>query len=395
MDDAPESRDALLLGLADSSSTITKTVIGRLYDNMPSYRGVPRVQLSESIGQIIELVTEVVRSGTVPAPDEIVQARTSAAARARQDVPVQDIMRAFRFTIGGIHEALQQLVAAQGLPATEMVLVTDALWRFSDAYTASQIVAFQTAVIDRALNRARHSQQLLRDLADGVDDHAALLRSARELGLRIDVTHAAVRARSHDGDEADRLRLELERDARRRGSSALFAVVGNELLGVSSVRPALTDASHLVAVGEQVDLLDAAASFRSADTARAAASLVKATGVVTAAELSWRMAALHASQANAIIAGRYLDPLRGQGRFGQLIEDTLRAYLAADRSIPRAARSIPVHVNTLRYRLRRFEELTGQSLDSTTTIVELCWALEITARMSSVGAATGQPVRPR
>ncbi|WP_165759601.1 PucR family transcriptional regulator [Rathayibacter oskolensis] len=390
-----ESRDTLLAGLAETSSTITKTVIGRLYDNMPSYRVVPREQLSESIGQIIALVTEVVRSGTVPAPDEIVQARTSAAARSRQDVPVQDIMRAFRFTIGGIHEELHRLVAAQDLPATEMVLVTDVLWRFSDAYTASQIAAFQTAVVDRALNRARHSQQFLRDLADGVDDHAALQRSARELGLRIDVTHAAVRARSRDGDEADRLRRELEQDARRRGGSALFAVVGNELLGVTDIRPALLDASHLVAVGEHVGLLDAAASFRSAEIARAAASLVNTTGVVAAAELSWRLAAVHAGQANVILADRYLEPLRSQGTFGQMIEDTLRAYLAADRSIPRAARSIPVHANTLRYRLRRFEELTGQSLDSTTTIVELSWALEITARMAAGGAATTQPARPR
>lgn len=389
MDEPPASRATLATGLASTSSTITKTVIGRLYDNMPSYRVVPREQLSTSIGEIITLVMEVVRTGIVPAPEEIVQARASAAVRARQDVPVQDIMRAFRFTIGGIHEALHELVAAQGLAATEMVLVTDALWRFSDAYTASQIAAFQTAVVDRALLRARHSQQFLSDLADGIDDHAALQRSARELGLRVDATHAAVRARAKDGDEADRLRLELERDARRRGGSALFAVVGNDVLGVTDVRPVLTDVSHLVGVGEHVGLLDAAASFRSAEVARAAASLLRTTGVVTAAELSWRSAAVHADQANVILVRRYLEPLRSQGTFGQLIEDTLRTYLAADRSIPRAARSIPVHPNTLRYRLRRFEELTGQHLDATTTIVELSWALEITARMTAAGP--GQP----
>jgi putative transposase len=34
-----------------------------------------------------------------------------------------------------------------------------------------------------------------------------------------------------------------------------------------------------------------------------------------------------------------------------------------------------VHVNTLRYRLSRFEELTGRSLQDTDTIVELSCVL--------------------
>lgn len=380
-----DSKGALLDALSESAATVTSTVIGRLYDNMPSYRVVPREQLAESIRQIISLVTDVVRTGVVPDPEDIVQARTSAAARARQDVPVQDVIRAFRFTIGGVHEALLQLVASRGFPAAEVVVVTDTLWRFSDAYTTSQIAVFQTTVVDRALNRVRRSQQFLRDLSDGADDQASLQRTARELGLRFDVTHAAVRSRPADSDVADRLRVELEQDARRRGSSALFVVIGNDLLGITDVRPRLVDSTECVAVGEYVDLAEMSASFRSAEVARSASELLCLAGVLTTAELSWKMAAVQSREVNATLTARYLQPLRSQGKFGQMIEDTLRAYLAADRSIPRAARGIPVHPNTLRYRLRRFEELTGQSLDSTATIVELSWALEVTARMEGGG----------
>jgi putative transposase len=39
-------------------------------------------------------------------------------------------------------------------------------------------------------------------------------------------------------------------------------------------------------------------------------------------------------------------------------------------------------VNTLRYRLSRFEEATGFSLADTDTIIELAWALETAARPS-------------
>ena len=39
--------------------------------------------------------------------------------------------------------------------------------------------------------------------------------------------------------------------------------------------------------------------------------------------------------------------------------ETLRAYLEGSRSIEAAARTLFVHANTVRYRLRRITELTG------------------------------------
>ncbi|MFE9450123.1 helix-turn-helix domain-containing protein [Streptomyces sp. NPDC006739] len=53
----------------------------------------------------------------------------------------------------------------------------------------------------------------------------------------------------------------------------------------------------------------------------------------------------------------------------------MRDYLERGRHVREVARSAHVHVNTVRYRLRRFEELTGTSLDAPDTAVELSWAL--------------------
>ena len=47
------------------------------------------------------------------------------------------------------------------------------------------------------------------------------------------------------------------------------------------------------------------------------------------------------------------------------------------------ARALHVHPNTLRHRLKRFEELTGASLRNATEVMELWWALE---RRRLVGA---------
>jgi putative transposase len=72
---------------------------------------------------------------------------------------------------------------------------------------------------------------------------------------------------------------------------------------------------------------------------------------------------------------RYLRPLQEIGPFGDQVVEALRSYLRHERSIPLTATALRVHVNTLRYRLSRFEELTGRSLQHTDTVVELALAL--------------------
>ena len=380
-----EPLDILLAELKAGSTEIQETVIARLYENMASYRDVPRDQLAVSIAQIVNLAVDVVRIGVVPAPQDIHQARISASARSQQNVPVQDVMRAFRFTIGGIHEALLRLSGSQGFPPAEMVALTDILWRFSDAYTANQVAVFQSAEIDRVLSRVRRTQQFLSRLVEGHGGEPEQSRSAAEFGLRSDADYAAVRARSVDADTADRLRLGLERDARRRRYTALYAIIGNDLLGVTDTVPELEFANDdLASIGTFTNLAGVATSFQSAEIALSTAEALGTSGLVAASGLSWKMAAVQSSEVNQLLFDRYLRPIRSQGVFGGLIEDTVRAYLAEDRNIPRAARSIPVHVNTLRYRLRRFEELTGRDLDVTSTIVEVSWALEVTARLASM-----------
>ncbi|WP_369077196.1 helix-turn-helix domain-containing protein [Symbioplanes lichenis] len=62
------------------------------------------------------------------------------------------------------------------------------------------------------------------------------------------------------------------------------------------------------------------------------------------------------------------------------------------RSSSRILSTIPVHVNTLRYRLRRFAELTGRSLDATDTLIEASFALTAsTGTMKPVPAPDARP----
>lgn len=79
------------------------------------------------------------------------------------------------------------------------------------------------------------------------------------------------------------------------------------------------------------------------------------------------------------LSRRVLGPvleLEESGR--RMLLDTLTEWLAADGNAARAAVALNCHRNTVLYRLRRLEQLTGRSVTSPRNMVELALALEAT-----------------
>jgi hypothetical protein len=75
---------------------------------------------------------------------------------------------------------------------------------------------------------------------------------------------------------------------------------------------------------------------------------------------------------------RLLGPLRAYDALHRSdLEATLEAFLACSTSWTRCAEQMHVHVNTLRYRIARIEELTGRSLADLETQVDLFLALRL------------------
>ena len=96
-------------------------------------------------------------------------------------------------------------------------------------------------------------------------------------------------------------------------------------------------------------------------------------GAFSLADLSIRPAILADEALGDAFAERHLAPLAG---LGMELEDTLRTYLDQGMRIEDTARTLHVHANTLRHRLKRFEETTGTNLRDPRAVVELWWALE-------------------
>ena len=61
---------------------------------------------------------------------------------------------------------------------------------------------------------------------------------------------------------------------------------------------------------------------------------------------------------------------------GAQLVPSVRAWLAHDRQTGEAAAALHVHPNTLAYRVRRFEELSGRSLRPPPDLAEVWMALQ-------------------
>jgi len=157
------------------------------------------------------------------------------------------------------------------------------------------------------------------------------------------------------------------RRATRREADVLVGIQGDRLvvflsgdgdLGavVTSLLPRFGPGPVVVGPPAQ-DLADCARSARAALAGlQAAAAWANAPRPVQADELlPERVLVGDATARRQLVARAYAPLAAGQGA----LLDTLTAYLGTGRSLEAAARSLYVHPNTVRYRLRRVAEITG------------------------------------
>lgn len=364
--------------LAGDRVLLTERTTSQVYRELKTYQGVPTSSLQAAIQRNINTALRALRTGVEPAPGELPEAEITVRERARQGVPVEDMMRAYRINIGVVQRRFLELAALSDVPAELVLEGARLLWSVSDAFTTRVAQVYQELSVENALQDAHRRSDFVRSLLVGTVDPAELVRGCVLYGLDPGARYLAVRARPGRLGGVEELRRRLERSGAAPNKSALVGVLGGDCVGVVARRP--PDGRGWVAgIGAEVLLAEIAGSFRTATRVLEAASRLRPSGVFGLGDLSWRLAAVTDDEVGRYLVEKYLVPLRAEGEFGQVVEDTVRAYLDNGLSIGRTAATLVIHVNTLRYRLRRFGEITGAPLTSIDAIVELAWALELGA----------------
>lgn len=394
MDSAGDPRLRALLADLESDAAILEDTVAELRATIPGYEDIPAESVRASARRNLALSIRTLRDGRAPDPEQIEEPRTLMEERMRQGVSIVSVLAGFRLSMSVILRHLLDLAPRHGVPPERALDFSTLLWALGDAFTTQAVVVHRDRSIAQAVADSARRTHWIRDAVIGGLDRTALLAGAGTYDLPLDRPVRAVRAtasRAAGGDPAER----LQQWAERVGVRLLTAPRGEGAVGIllDDVGPAAPASGLTIALGSAAPLTEVGESFTVASRVLEAAHRVGWTGVVDVDALSWRMGIQSSPETTRLLLDRHVAPVVAEGPFGELVLEALGAYLDHGLNIPNAAASIPVHVNTLRYRLKRYRELTGGNVQDLETLIEASWALAAHRPPGSSLPATKDPPR--
>jgi hypothetical protein len=299
--------------------------------------------------------------------------------RARQGVPLETVLRAYR--LGG-RVMWDRLLAVsrdrfQGVYDAALLDAAGHVWRLIDNSSSHLVDAYRSEEARLLSHDLGRRYAVLDALLAGRGEDPAFVRdAARVLGLPEEARLLCVVA-PVDTPSDEPLRAPQEA-LRAVAAGSLWHLHRSDLVGLVALPAASACASSPVA--SVVDALRRCASGR-AGVSPVVGGLAEAATGYRLAKLAARTVPVGSSGVvelddrlpEALLADSpELAPRLVRAAFGELLDlpdaerrtllDTLRAVLAADGSPTRAAQALFCHRNTVMYRMARIEKITGRRL---------------------------------
>jgi DNA-binding PucR family transcriptional regulator len=155
----------------------------------------------------------------------------------------------------------------------------------------------------------------------------------------------------------------------------LTALIDGDVSGFVLPSLPVGPAPTMIGLSEPAPLIDFRGPFRRATRALETSLTFGVDGMFTFSSLVMQAAVLRDRDIADVLRARYVEPLLSSAG-GEGILDTLERLLANDQNVAVTASALGVHPNTVRHRIKRFEELTGASIGEQQTTIELWWALQ-------------------
>ncbi|GAA4819398.1 helix-turn-helix domain-containing protein [Nocardioides caeni] len=324
--------------------------------------------------------------------------RSTGAQRADQGVPYAMVLQAYRVGARFIWE----LMVERGGPEDRDVLLLAAadIWAVSDELAAAVTEAYRGAVVDRVRRDGQMRAVAVADLLDSATAAGEVGRAAEILGLAGSTRFVVVSAES-DEPGAESL-PGVERLLRQRNLASAWRLDHDHHEGIVAVRdhPPLDEvarwlgeiATSRVGLSDPVDRLTDIPLARQQARVALAAATPGSTEVVRYGERPLAVLLASSLEQSELLVGAVLAPVLAMAPEDRaVIVDTARAWLAAGGSTSAAARELHVHRNTVRYRIRRLEEVTGRDLARPVDAAELYVALECLRILGLAGAPGASP----
>jgi hypothetical protein len=349
--------EAELDGLVDA-------IGARIREDIPDFRRLPSEALAEAIRGNVARALAALRDLREPTGAELERAAAVGRERAEQGLTVDAVLHAYRISISAVWSRFGELARARGADVGTVLAFSETLWVWADAVMDVVGAAHRDIVLEQAREEQQRRDAFVLALLTGTLDADDLRRESGTFGLDPERPYVAFRART-SGRPASVLG----------GAAGLVTAIDHDVAGVAT-RPPRPPPRVTVGFAPPARLEALPTAFAHASRALQTALAFGEEGVFSLADLSIRPAILADDALSDAFAARHLEPLESLGRLGIELETTLRTWLANGMRIDETARALHVHPNTLRHRLRRFEEATGATLRDPDNLVQLWWALE-------------------
>ncbi len=371
---------------ASSLTQLADTVVDEVVQRIGFYRTgvVPAEDLRASIEHSLRLAMAAVDARHGRAVD-IEPAREIAARRARAGAPLPEVLKVYRIAFATLWRALVDRERPRSTGTTEELLgAATALLQFADRHADAMTEAYREANAEVLLLKHRRRSALVEALLTGHPaPDAGPWEAAALLGFPRGARHVVVVA------DTPRVAEEglpgVEGRLAETGIVSAWRLTPAQQLGVI----ALQDDS----VSTVIDIVRSTPGARAgisppfdslSDTPRASrlaqAALqtlpAKKEGVHVFSSSPLAALVVCAPEEGRRVAARVLGPVLALPAEDRVtMTDTLWAYLSNSGSAEKAAQLLYCHSNTVRYRLRRLQDLTGRRLSDPRDAAELTAAI--------------------
>jgi hypothetical protein len=362
--------------LAACDDQVADTALGALRKVLPSYKDVGDATLRQSALRNSASARKTLLARRLPSDAELAEAAVAAAERAEQGVFVQDVLTAYRLSIHQIREFLTEAATTAGCSPAVTLEMVQLLWALADAVSVRLATVHRDTEIEIARHGERQRAEFLRGLVFGSLATAEIRRLGPAYHLTPDLRYVALRGRPTPGTTTEQLVRAVAAASRAGGHHAFVDVLEGDVVGVAPRPPVLDDCPGTVGVGPPADLTGIEPSFATASRVLEVAERFGRSGVYRLEDISLLVAVAAEDELGELLVRRYLRPVEKLGARAAVVFETVAAFIEHGLSVKATAEALDVHQNTVRYRLGRFEELTGASLERPVTAFEVWWAMQ-------------------
>lgn len=372
---AKTPRRRLIARLRGQRERLVDTIIERVLEQIPDYAPTVADTLRPTTNAMVDQLLAALDDQRAPTRAELDTFVEYGRIRAQQRISLEGVLRAWRLAVRLLLDELAAAAPDSGADDRLLLTMTNELLDIVDSAILSYSRGHRDVEIDRIGRERQQRAEFTAALLTGRVSATELRQQAQRYALDTGRDYRAFRTRPSDAISAE----DLERLVRQalHADRVFLTRIDGDLAGFAD-RDTTIDAPVPVAFGPRAHLEALDHSFRLASRAHATATAFGHCGTCDFTGLGLLPAVVADRELGAELARRYLSPL-GTGDAATVLIDTVARFLESGMRVEATATHLIVHQNTVRYRIGRFEELTGCDLRAPHTALQVWWAIQYAA----------------